>query len=110
MKVPRPPLFEGMGHAFTGALGNVDALFIVNGVQLPKPVTVILRQRRDIGLAEEAGQSVEGTYHTMAVDAALVPELVSGRDRVIIQGEAFTIGNRLDDGRAMLRFVLDGNI
>jgi hypothetical protein len=106
---PRPAAFAGMADAFTSALGNVDAVFTIDGIP-GQPVRAILRQRRDIDMVEDAGQSVEGTVHTLAVDALLVAGITSNRDTVTIDGVVFGIGNRIDDGRAMMRFVLDGNI
>ncbi|WP_404862074.1 hypothetical protein [Georhizobium sp. MAB10] len=107
---PRPTVFDGMGAAITAAFGNVDAVFTIDGVSQPA-VRALLRQRRDIDLGDEGGQAIEGTRHTLAVDARLlaVPP-VTGRDSVTISGITYRIGNRLDDGRAMLRFILDGDI
>jgi hypothetical protein len=106
--VPRPAAFAGMAGAFTRAFANVDAVFTIAGVP-GDPVRAILRQERVADLADD-GVGVEGLVHTLAVDADKVPGIASQRDSVTIAGETFGIGNRLDDGRAMARFILDGEI
>ena len=105
-----PPLFAGVGAAFTATFGNVDCLFTIDGVQRTKPVRGILRQKRAIDLGEDEGQGVEGTVHTLKVNATDVPGLVSERDSVVIDGTTYEVGNVEDDGRAMLRIVLSGDI
>lgn len=106
--IPRPAVFSGMAGAFTRAFANVDAVFTIAGVA-GNPVRAILRRERVDDLADD-GVAVEGTVHTLAVDADKVPGMVSQRDHVTIAGETFGIGNRIDDGRAMARFVLNGEI
>ena len=107
--IPRPAPFAGMAGAITRALGNADAVFTIGGVALD-PVRVLFRRERVVDLAEDAGFGVEGMVHTLAVDATAVPGITSGRDTVTIAGSTYGIGNRLDDGRAMMRFILDGDV
>lgn len=109
MTIPRPALFSRMGAAFQRAFGNADAVFTIDGVA-GEPVRVILRQMRADDLVEEAGIAVEGTVHTMSVPVESVPGITSGRDHVVIDSVTYGIGQRVDDGRSMARFILDGDI
>ena len=105
----RPALFARMGAAFQRAFGNADAIFTIDGVA-GEEVRVILRVMRTDDLAEEGVVGVEGTVHAISVPAEAVPGITSGRDSVVIAGTQYGIGNRLEDGRAMARFILDGDI
>lgn len=116
----RPAIFERMGAEFSRALGNVDCEFIIAGVAQTS-VRGILRQWRDIDLSEELSQSVEGTTHLLSVASSSTPGLVSQRDKVTIfkldpignrvdDGQLFEIRNHADDGRAMLKIYLKGDI
>lgn len=116
----RPALFRRMGAAFEKAFGNVDAVFTIAGVDRP-PVRAILRKWREIDLAEDLGQAVEGTTHLLSVAADSVAGLMSQRDSVIIHeldrngvrtgvSAAFEIRDNSDDGRAMVRIHLSGDI
>ncbi|SOC47088.1 hypothetical protein SAMN05892877_1273 [Rhizobium subbaraonis] len=116
----RPALFRRMGAAFEKAFGNVDAVFTIAGVDRP-PVRAVLRKWREIDLVEDLGQAVEGTTHLMSVSAENVAGLMSQRDSVIIHeldrngartgdSAAFEIRDHSDDGRAMVRIHLSGDI
>ena len=105
---------------FVRAFGNAEAVFTVDGSDRP-PVRCILRQWRDTDLAEDMGQAVEGTTHLLSVAAAQVPNLVSQRDSVTVfvtdrngaridDGTHYEIKTHEDDGRAMLRIFLTGDI
>jgi hypothetical protein len=106
----RPALFSPLGDAFAQAFGNVDCLFTINGVAQASTVRGILRQTRAVDLGQDEGQAVEGTRHTLKVAASSVPGLTSDRDSVAIGGITYPVGNIEDDGRSMLRIVLDGDI
>lgn len=116
----RPAVFERMGESFSRAFGNVDAVFTIDGEVRPA-VRAILRQWRDVEESEELGQSVEGTTHLLSVASSMVPGLVSQRDSVSIfvtdragnrvdDGAEFAVKNHADDGRAMLKIYLTGDI
>lgn len=116
----RPALFARMGTAFDAAFGNVDAAFTIDGVARPA-VRAILRQWREIDLAEDLGQAVEGTTHLLSLAADKVAGLESQRDSVTIHEldrngvrtgvtATFEIRDRSDDGRAMVRIHLSGDI
>ncbi|SOC38988.1 hypothetical protein SAMN05892877_105364 [Rhizobium subbaraonis] len=116
----RPALFAHMGAAFDDAFGNVDAAFTIDGVQRPA-VRAILRKWREIDLVDDLGQGVEGTTHLLSVAAGKVSGLESQRDSVIIHeldrngvrtgvNAAFEIRDHSDDGRAMARIHLSGDI
>lgn len=111
----RPALFAALGPDFVGAFGNATCIFTIDGVA-GQPVRAIVRQERELGLGEDSGQSVEGTRHRMSIPPASCPGLASERDSVAITADGevssvtFGIGNIMDDGRAMLTIVLDGDI
>jgi len=106
----RPSLFEGMGAEFSDAFGNVDAVFMINGVVSLKSVRGIFRVWRGVDLVDEADQAVEGTTHVLSVAATDVPGLESQRDHVTIDGVSYPIINVSDDARAMLKLSLSGDI
>lgn len=116
----RPALFARMGPAFDKAFGNVDAVFTIAGVERPA-VRAILRKWREIDLVEDLGQAVEGTTHLLSVAADKVPGITSQRDSVTIHeldrngvrtgtSATFEIREHSDDGRAMVRIHLSGDI
>ncbi len=116
----RPALFERMGAAFARSFGNVDCVFTIDGAERAS-VRGILRQWRDIDLGDELAQPVEGTTHLLSVASSEVPGLVSQRDSVTIfatdstgkridNGIPFDVKNHEDDGRAMLKIYLTGDI
>lgn len=116
----RPAIFERMGPQFVRFLGNADCEFTIGGVMRPS-VRGILRQWRDIDMVEDFSQAVEGTTHLLSVAASDIPGLASQRDRVAIfltdpsgkridAGNTFEVKNHTDDGRAMLKIYLKGDI
>lgn len=116
----RPALFARMGAVFDRAFGNVDAVFTIAGVAGPA-VRAILRKWREIDLAEDLGQAVEGTTHLLSVSADKVAGIASQRDSVTIHeldrngvrtgvSAMFEIRDHSDDGRAMVRLHLSGDI
>ena len=120
MIAARPALFARMGAAFDMAFGNVDAVFTIAGVARPS-VRAILRKWREIDLVEDLGQAVEGTTHLLSVAADKVVGLESQRDSVTLHeldphgmrtgvSAAFEIRDHSDDGRAMARIHLSGDI
>ncbi|MET3602175.1 head-tail joining protein [Martelella mangrovi] len=111
MRIERPAIFAGMGEAFAGTFGNVDCLFTVDGIALPDPVRGILRQKRELELADAFGrQDVEAVTHVLSVPATGLEDLESERDTVTIGGTVYDICNVTDDGRAMLKVWLRGDI
>ncbi|AMM84247.1 hypothetical protein [Martelella sp. AD-3] len=111
MRIERPAIFAGMGEAFAGTFGNVDCRFTIAGVVLADPVRGILRQKRELELADEFGrQDVEAITHVLSVPAAGLEELEGERDSVTIDGTAYGIRNVTDDGRAILKVWLRGDI
>ena len=98
-----------MSGAFTAALGNVDVIPIVDGVD-QATVRGILRQVREIDLVEEAAQAVEGVTHKLSISAEAADELKTGRDSVRIGGTEYAVRARGEDGRAMARLYLTGDI
>ncbi len=107
--IARPAAFERMAGSFQRAFGNVDAIFTIDGVRGDR-VRAILRQRREDDLAEDGTVGVEGMTHVLSVPAETVQGIASQWDSVEIDGRTYGIGNRVDDGRAMMRFLLSGNI
>lgn len=116
----RPAVFERMGPQFVRSLGNVDCEFTIGGVLMPS-VRGILRQWRDVDLAEDLSQAVEGTTHLLSVATSNTVGLVSQRDSVTIfmtapdgrrldAGTFYEVRNHTDDGRAMLKIYLKGDI
>lgn len=116
----RPAIFEAMGEHFTAAFSNAEAEFTIAGTRRPA-VRCILRQWRDADLVEAEGQAVEGTSHLLSVSSGAVAGLVSQRDRVDLYpldalgartGDviACAIRNHADDGRAMTKIWLEGNL
>ncbi|AJY47045.1 head-tail joining protein [Martelella endophytica] len=111
MRIERPAIFAAMGDAFAGTFGNVDCRFTIDGVALSDPVRGILRQKRELELADEFGrQDVEAVTHVLSVPATGLEELESERDTVNIDGTFYGIRNLSDDGRAMLKLWLKGDI
>ncbi|AMM84827.1 hypothetical protein [Martelella sp. AD-3] len=111
MRIDRPAIFAGMGEAFAGTFGNVDCRFTIAGVGLPDPVRGILRQKRELELADEFGrQDVEAITHVLSVPVSGLEELEGERDSVAIDGTTYGIRNVTDDGRAMLKIWLRGDI
>lgn len=111
MRIERPAIFAGMGEAFAGTFGNVDCRFTIDGAVQPEPVRGILRQKRELELADEFGrQDVEAITHVLSVPASGLEELEGERDSVTIDGTAYGIRNVTDDGRAMLKIWLRGDI
>ena len=111
MRINRPAAFSGMGSAFAGAFGNVDCRFTIDGVSLQDTVRGILRQKRELGLADEYGrQDVEAVTHVLSVPATDLEALESERDQVEIEGTIYGIRNVTDDGRAMMKIWLRGDI
>ena len=106
---PRLPAFARMGEAFSRRLGNIRASFRIAGT-VGDPVAVIVRQTREPGEVEEFGQSVEAVSQSVSVAAALVPGLQSQRDAMIIAANIYPIRNISDDGRAMLRLTIEGDL
>ena len=111
MRINRPAAFCGMGPAFAATFGNVDCRFTVDGEVQPETCRGILRQKRELELADEYGrQDVEAVTHVLSVPATGLEALESERDQVEIDGEAYAIHNLTDDGRAMLKIWLRGDI
>ena len=107
--INRPAVFSGMAGAFTTTLGNVDVTPVVDGVD-QAAVRGILRQRREIDLVEEAGAMVEGVTHVLSLAADAAELLVTDRDSVRIEATTYLVRSRSDDGRAMARLFLKGDI
>lgn len=107
--IGRPSAFSAMGGAFTGAFGNVDVTPIVDGED-QATVRGILRQVRETDLMEETGHAVEGVTHRLSLAAEDAATLVSGTDRMRIGGVTYDIRSVADDGRAMTKFLLSGDI
>lgn len=116
----RPTLFQRMGPGFVRAFGNVDCEFVIAGAARPT-VRGILRQWRETDLASEGMQAVEGTTHLLSVAALDAPGLRSQRDSVTVfvtgaggvrldAGQTFGVASHEDDGRAMLKIQLSGDI
>ena len=55
-------------------------------------------------------QDVEAITHVLSVSASGLETLESERDSVTINGEAYLIANHTDDGRAMIKLHLKGEI
>jgi len=111
MRIHRPAVFAGMGPAFAGAFGNVDCRFTIDGLMQPETCRGLLRQKRELELADEYGrQDVEAVTHVLSVPATGLEDLESERDQVEIDGKAYAIRNLTDDGRAMLKIWLRGDI
>ncbi|TCT34704.1 head-tail joining protein [Martelella mediterranea] len=111
MRINRPAVFAGMGPAFAAALGNVDCRFTIDGVLQPETSRGILRQKRELEFADEYGrQDVEAVTHVLSVPATGLEKLESERDQVEIDDASFDIRNITDDGRAMLKIWLRGDI
>lgn len=111
MKIERPAIFAGMGDAFAGTFGNVDCRFTIGGVQRSDSVRGILRQKRELELGDAFGrQDVEAVTHVLSVPATGLDDLESERDTVIIDRTTYGIRNLTDDGRAMLKLWLKGDI
>lgn len=105
----RPEIFARMGPKFARAFGNVDAVLTIAGVARPK-VRGVFRIWREVELAEEMSQAVEGTTHVLSIAATDAPGLESQRDTVTIDGVTYPIINVEDDARAMLKLFLSGDI
>ncbi|MGV0817124.1 head-tail joining protein [Martelella sp. AMO21009] len=109
--INRPPQFSNMGAGFVSAFGNVDCVFTVDGVDQSASVRGILRQKRELEIAGEFGdQDVEAVTHVLSVAAVGLEALEAQRDSVTIAGTTYDIKNQMDDGRAMLKLYLTGDI
>lgn len=98
-----------MAGDFTSAFGNVDVTPVVDGVE-QTPVRGILRQAREMDLMDEVGPAIEGVTHRLSIAAEAAAGLKTGRDSVLIVGTSYDIRARSDDGRAMARLYLKGDI
>lgn len=98
-----------MGPAFSRAFGNTTAVFSINGVST-SAVPIILRNGRSLDESEQHDQGVEAKTYSLAVAASDVPGLASLRDSMIFEGVTYAITNHDDDGRAMLRLYVTGDI
>lgn len=107
--IDRPERFARMGAAFGRAFGNADGIFTIAGAT-GGPVRIVARKIRETNLAEESDQGVEGVIDSVSVAADAVPGLTSQRDTVEIGGVSYPIRNIADDGRAMLKLLLQGNL
>lgn len=107
----RPAIFADLGASFVDNFGNVDVVPVIDGQQ-KTAVRGILRQFREADLADPFGQSVEGVTHKLSLDASAssLDGMQSDRDSVIINEVAYAIRSFEDDGRAMLRLLLTGEI
>jgi len=105
----RPNRFQKMGSAFSRAFGNAEAIFTIDGVQRP-PVRIILRNGVSLDIGEEQGQDVEAKTYSLSVAAADVAGLTSLRDTMMFEGNTYGIRNHDDDGHAMMRIFVMGDI
>jgi hypothetical protein len=105
----RPTRFQKMGSAFSRAFGNADAIFTIDGVQ-GLPVRIILRNGVSLDVADEQGQDIEAKTYSLSVAAADVIGLASLRDSMTFEGNTYSIRNHDDDGHAMLRIFVTGDI
>lgn len=107
--IHRPTLFGALGDDFSDTFGNVDVTPVVGGVG-QSVVRGILRQVREMDLIDDRGVAVEGVTHSLALAAAAGEMLVSGRDSVVIDGVIYPVRTKLDDGRAMIKLYLKGDV
>ncbi len=105
----RPTRFQKMGSAFSRALSNAEAIFTIDGVQ-SLPVRIILRNGVSLDVGEEQGQDIEAKTYSLAVAAADVAGLTSLRDSMTFEGNIYRIRNHDDDGHAMMRIFVTGDI
>lgn len=116
----RPAVFDRMGPAFLRGFGNAEAVFTIAGTAR-NPVKAIVRQWREPDMMEAEGQAVEGASHVVAVASGDIAGLVSQRDSVTLHildksgartgvTVAGKIRNQAEDGRAMTKLWIKGNI
>lgn len=107
----RPGLFSGLAADFLGDLANVDVTFTIDGNLQPGSARGILRQARETDLADQGyGVAIEGITHRLSLAASDAEALQSGRDRVTIAGTTYTVRAIADDGRAMVKLLLGGDV
>lgn len=105
----RPTIFQKMGPAFSRAFGNATAIFTIGGVPGPS-VPIILRNGRDLDEGDEQGQGLEVRTYSLGVAAVHAPGLTSQRDTLLFDGKVYSVRNHIDDGHAMLRIFVTGDI
>lgn len=108
--INRPSMFSGMADEFLDELSNVDLYLIVNGVKADATIRGILRQARDDEDHIEAGVVVEGLSHVLSISAIAATDLLADRDSIELNGTTYNLKTKKDDGRAMVRLGLEGDL
>ncbi|MEP2977964.1 MAG: hypothetical protein ABJO86_00675 [Lentilitoribacter sp.] len=106
----RPSPFSEMADEFLNAFSNVDIYLIVGGVKADAPIRAILRQVRDDEDHIEAGVVVEGVSHIVSISALAAGGLKNNRDAIELNGTTYKLKSKKDDGRAMVRLGLEGDL